>query len=179
MLVRQGNLWTMPADARCITTNGMTRPSDGKAVMGGGCALDARNRYPGLDTYLGLLLHDHGNHVFVLMEEAKEPRPTGVWNLVSFPTKHHYKDDSDLDLIRRSCAELMALADTEPNWQTILLPRPGVGLGRLSWPVVQKAISPLLDDRVVVIARDNRESSTPRGSCTGRGTSPALGRGAP
>lgn len=153
MLEQQGDLWRVLADARCITTNGVTRPSDGAAAMGKGCALEARRNYPGVDHYLGLLLNANGNHVYVIMEEAKEPRPSGTWFLVSFPTKHHWRDKSDLNLIRQSCAELMTLADEHPNWKTILLPRPGCGAGGLAWPTVRKAITPLLDDRVVVINR--------------------------
>lgn len=153
MREQTGNLWTLPADARCITTNGMTRPSDGKAAMGKGCALEARNRFPGLDTYLGLMLHDYGNHVHQLMQAPKQPMGTGTWVLLSFPTKHHWKDKSDLNLIRQSCAELLEVADTEPRWETILLPRPGCGAGGLSWPAVKAVISPLLDDRVVIVAR--------------------------
>lgn len=153
MLERKGNLWTLPADARCITTNGVIRPSDGAAVMGKGCALEAHGRFPGVANYLGLLLHDHGNHVHQLMQAPKVPMGTGVWVLLSFPTKNHWRDNADLDLIRQSCAELMEVADLNPGWQTILLPRPGCGAGKLAWPVVQRAIAPLLDDRVVVVAR--------------------------
>lgn len=151
MLEESGDLWTLPADARCITTNGTIR-GDGKAVMGRGCAQEARNRYPGLDTYLGLQLHAGGNHVHHLMQDAKEPRPTGIWVLLSFPVKHHWREKADLELIRRSCGELMLLMEVE-DWQRVLLPRPGCGNGQLGWDEVGPAIAPLLDDRVVVIDR--------------------------
>src|SRR5919205_1131805 len=122
MLERRGDLWILEADARCITTNGVTRASDdGPAVMGRGAAAEARKRYPGLDIRLGHLLQDHGNHVHMLMQEAKVPMGSGAWYLLSFPTKHHWRDRSDLDLIKRSCGELIALADQYPEWQTILL----------------------------------------------------------
>lgn len=153
MLQQTGNMWTLDADARCITTNGVTRPSDGAAVMGKGCAREARNRYPGVDVYLGLKISEAGNHVHHLMQAPKTPMGSGMWVLLSFPTKDHWRDKSDLALIRRSCDELMAIADTEPTWQTILLPRPGCGAGGLSWPAVEAVIAPLLDDRVVVVAR--------------------------
>ncbi len=152
MLEQTGNLWTLPADARCITTNGMTRPSDGCAVMGKGCAEEARHRFPGVDTYLGMMLDQHGNHVHQLMEAPKKPMGSGVWVLVSFPTKHHWREKSDLELITQSCVELLEVADTQPSWETVLLPRPGCGAGGLSWSVVKQVIAPLLDDRIVVVA---------------------------
>ncbi len=163
MLEQSGNLWTLPADARCITTNGITRPSDGAAVMGKGCAEEARHRFPGVDAYFGLMLNHHGNHVYRLAIVPKQPltvppsertnETIATWSLLSFPTKIHWRDKSDLALIRQSCVELMALADDEPTWQTILLPRPGCGAGGLTWTEVEKVIAPLLDDRVVVVSR--------------------------
>jgi len=154
MLERTGDLWTLDADARCITTNGITRPSDGAAVMGKGCALEAHHRFPGVANYLGLMLHDYGNHVHQLCQVPKRPMGSGTWMLLSFPTKNHWRDKSDLDLIRQSCVELMEIADTEPTWKTILLPRPGCGAGHLDWDIeVRPAIFDLLDDRVVVVAR--------------------------
>lgn len=36
-----GNMWAIPADAYCITTNGFVK-KNGEAVMGAGCAKEAR-----------------------------------------------------------------------------------------------------------------------------------------
>lgn len=44
----QGDLWTLPAEFRCITTNGIWSKNTGEAVMGAGVALDAKRRYPDL-----------------------------------------------------------------------------------------------------------------------------------
>jgi hypothetical protein len=154
----RGDLWRIPAHVRCITTNGTVR-RDGHAVMGRGCARQARDDFPELAETLGRLLTRNGNHVQRLMAEMPLPgRPpglirTGFWELVSFPVKHHWRDRADLDLIERSCGELMDLADANPEWGVILLPRPGCGNGQLEWSEVRPRIAPLLDDRVVVIAR--------------------------
>lgn len=155
MLEEQGDLWVLPADVRCITTNGDVR-GDGQAVMGRGCAREAKDRFPGVATYLGLLLEQQGNHVHELMVSPHLPGTTiaETWDLVSFPVKHHWREPADLDLIVRSCRELMALADARPEWKRILLPRPGCGNGQLDWETqVRPAIFYLLDDRVVVVDR--------------------------
>ncbi len=142
MLEETGDLWTIPADARCITTNGVTNQA-GKAIMGSGCALEAKNRYPGIDSYLGSLLKAQGNHVHALT--AFSP------NLLTFPTKNDWRKPSDLDLISRSCDELMGKLDQEP-WTRVLIPRPGCGAGQLDWDIeVRPAIFSLLDDRVVIV----------------------------
>lgn len=147
MLEARGDLWELPADARCITTNGFVKTS-GLAVMGRGCALEARERFPGIDAHLGALINRHGNHVQVLPSTHRED-----WDIVAFPVKHHWRQLADLDLIVRSCHELMALAD-EHHWQRILLPRPGCGNGQRDWDIeVRPAIFDVLDDRVVVIDR--------------------------
>lgn len=147
MLEERGDLWELPADARCITTNGFVKTS-GLAVMGRGCALEARERFPGIDAHLGALINRHGNHVHLLQVHLPP-----VADLVSFPVKHHWFQLADLDLIVRSCHELMALAD-EHHWQRILLPRPGCGNGQRDWDIeIRPAIFDVLDDRVVVIDR--------------------------
>jgi len=141
-----GNLWTFPADARCITTNGAVTKS-GLAVMGRGVAAQAKERWPGLPGILGELLQERGNHVADLW------KPTGRPLLVSFPVKHSWRQPADLALIERSCNELMDLAD-RIGLRNIALPRPGCGNGGLDWAQVGPAIAPLLDDRVTIVYSD-------------------------
>lgn len=102
MLEEYGNFWDIKADARCITTNGALR-KNGNAIMGKGIALDARRRYPDLEIILGRLLREYGNHVFKLGN-----------GLISFPTKRHWKEDSDIELIKRSAQELVFLLKDDP-----------------------------------------------------------------
>jgi hypothetical protein len=148
------DLWTTPADARCVTTNGATR-RDGHAVMGRGTALQAAQRYEGLAVYFGRLLRERGNRVHVLLQAmATYPKEVELTEyLVSFPVKHHWREQADLDLIARSAHELVALADKHSMCR-ILLPRPGCGNGQRDWETeVKPILSPILDSRFVVVTQ--------------------------
>lgn len=144
------NVWDYlgKADAICVTTNGyVTRK--GKAVMGRGIAKQAVILFEGIDYKLGSLLRKHGNHVQII-ETCKST------NILSFPVKPEkvkyatdkvvkhaldkYKNNdivpgyyarADIEIIRRSCAELEKLIK-EKNWKEVYLPLPGSGAGELS-----------------------------------------------
>lgn len=100
-------------DAFCVTTNGVVK-KDGKAVMGAG-----------IDERLAFLLNNYGNNVYHLgsYEHGK---------ILSFPTKIHWRDNSDIDLIKRSCIQLEQLIDKH-GYTHVILPRPGCSNGKLSW----------------------------------------------
>lgn len=53
-------------------------------------------------------------------------------SLVTFPTKHHYRDNSDLDLIMRSAVQLKEIA-AKFQLSKIYLPPVGCGLGKLDY----------------------------------------------
>jgi len=148
MLEERGDFWSVPATYRCVTTNGVVR-RDGRAVMGRGTALEAVRRNPSIDLprVLGDLLRSRGNHVHLLS-------PT---NLVSFPTKHSWRECSDLALIRQSALELARLVAElrlGPDAR-VVLPRPGCMSGGLRWEDVRPVIAPILSDkRFVVIVGD-------------------------
>lgn len=58
---------------------------------------------------------------------------------------------SDLKLIERSTHQLVELAERY-QWKSVVLPRPGCGLGQLSWQdEVRPLLSTILDDRFYVI----------------------------
>lgn len=140
MLEAKGNLWNFKADAYCITTNGIIK-RDGRAVMGAGIALEALNRFPGIDERLGEYLNSEGNHVYILNYSPF---------VVSFPTKHDWRKPSSFSLIKQSAWELASLA-TDYNWSSVVLPRPGCGLGQLDWNDVRPMLKDYLDDRFTVI----------------------------
>lgn len=145
------NIWDAPADAICITTNGCFQV-DGTAIMGGGIALEARMRDPDIAHGLGLMLRMFGNHAFVLKPPlaASGARPYEP-AILSFPTKNHPANMSDLSLIRRSAAELVEITDDQ-GYENVYIPRPGCGLGGLDWEKeVKHLIKPLLDDRFTVV----------------------------
>jgi hypothetical protein len=148
------DLWSFsPADARAVTTNGFVT-SKGELVMGGGCAKEARDRWPQVPALLGEKVARLGNHLHVLLPESYG----GDVPLVSFPTKPAtgpngepgFKMPSDLKLIRRSAAQIVAVANAF-EWENIVIPRPGVGLGGLQWDVVKPLLADLLDDRFTIV----------------------------
>lgn len=114
-----------------ITTNGVVA-KNGDAVMGGGIALEARERFPDLPKKLGELLHNHGNQLFVFPE----------YRLVTLPTKNHFKDNSDIRLIKLGLKQLydFMFNHDECAIDKIYSPLLGCGLGNLSWEKVSKEI---------------------------------------
>lgn len=167
MLETTGNLWTTPADWRVITTNGDVK-TNGACVMGRGCALEACERFPGIDHVLGRMIQGLGNHVHVLKE-----------GILSFPVKHHWRDRADIELIRRSATELRDFCDGRGTgidyrgpFYRILLPRPGCGNGGLNWTDVKPILESILDDRFAVITFPERRPPWPIAS---KNTDPVSG----
>ena len=112
----------------CITTNGYLK-KDGTGVMGRGCAREAVEIDPSLPAILGSSLKRRGNNVSRLTPE-----------IIAFPTKHSWEQDSDPALILQSATQLKAMAEVTPNI-TYILPRPGCANGRLEW----KDVKPILE----------------------------------
>lgn len=144
MKIQNGNILDFIgiADIVCVTTNGIVK-NNGELVMGGGCAKSFKDRIPNLPTILGEKVKLKGNICLV----AGSIENTYI---VSFPTKHHYKDNSDLDLIIQSAKRIVQIADYYKA-QKIYIPSPGTGLGNLPKEVVYKALESILDDRFVLI----------------------------
>lgn len=136
----KGNLWEYPAQVRVITTNGSIK-SNGEAVMGRGCAREAVRKYPSFPIFLGTELQKFGN---VPLRFAWGTDPP-VW---TFPVKHKWWEVADLELIERSALHMQ---DFGTDFDSIVMPRPGCGNGRLLWEDVKKVIAPILDDRFTVI----------------------------
>lgn len=149
MIEVKGDLWKLPLDQtpalKLITTNGERR-KDGAAVMGRGCARQAKELLPGIDHKLGELLGKYGNRVLRLAA-----LPDGS-HLGSFPVKHSWREAADPQLIERSAHQLVELADRF-QYRQIFLPRPGVGNGRLDYasdvkPILEEV---LVGDRFLVV----------------------------
>jgi len=136
-----GDMWDYPLDIVqfCITTNGYVKTNK-RAVMGKGCAKQARDRFPDIDLALGKKIKLNGN-IF-------QPIYISPF-ILSFPVKHHWRDKADLDLIACSTLDLKKWAINRPQ-ATIILPRPGCGNGQLDWEVVKPIVS-VLPDNVHVI----------------------------
>lgn len=141
MMEIKGDIFSIPADAIGITTNGIVDRS-GRAVMGKGIALAFKNKYPGINLILGEKLK-LGNKVHLLI--------SGKPNIFSFPTKNHWKDPSDIELIKKSLLELVELTNSN-KWKKVILPRPGCNNGKLDWNEVRKYCE-LLDDRFYIYTK--------------------------
>lgn len=139
-----------PDEAIGITTNGCIK-KDGTAVMGRGMALYADQRF-GLSETLGRYLAEYGNQAFYL--GVRQDRRTGrSMSVVSFPTKHDWRDYSDLNLIVQSCHQAMSICD-KFGIRKFYLTKPGCANGRLDWEsMVRPVIEPILDDRFVIADR--------------------------
>lgn len=142
MLDVKVDLWSEPCTGLCITTNGYVKPN-GRAVMGRGCALEAKKKFPDIDYTLGRVIKQFGNHVHPL-------RIDGQKVIYSFPVKHNWWEQADIDLIKQSCRELAEFAKGAGH-KLILLPRPGCGNGHLRWEYVKPVIEELLPCNVVIV----------------------------
>lgn len=145
-------------DWACITTNGEVR-SDGTAVMGRGIALQAKTRWPGVAAVLANEIRQNGNVPNFIgyvdrylrwsfsWPPPKDLKQTLLW---SFPTKHHWKEPSDINLIVDS-AKFLVIEATDFDDIEIAIPRPGCSNGGLSWDFVRPHLARVLDDRFTII----------------------------
>lgn len=142
---------TRSFEAVCVTTNGIVK-NNGDAVMGAGIAKECANLFPDIPRKLGNALTAGGNRVYDLGLVFRHNRE---FRLYSFPTKSHWKEDSDINLIRKSCVEL-SMECSRSGIMKCYLPKPGCNNGHLDWEsVVKPVISEILDDRFVVIDRES------------------------
>ena len=154
-------------DAICITTNGQfTR--DGRAAMGGGCAGICAERWPDTSFRLGKCLKNFmtnvpfvigaldtkGNYIEPTMKKIKEKSFKCL--IFSFPTINNLIDGANLELIKNSAKELKILADRF-ELRSIIIPRPGVGIGGLSWSDVKPILAEILDDRFTIVSFEHEE----------------------
>jgi hypothetical protein len=133
------NMWDIASDATLVTTNGVLK-KDGTLVMGAGVALQAALRNPYIPKILGKHVSENGN-IPLYIPEAK---------IISFPTKHHWKDNSDIDLIIKS-ANLIVSIVNEHNLKSIVSSKPGCGLGGLNWEEVKSHLENIFDDRFTIV----------------------------
>ena len=135
------------SEAICITTNGMCK-KDGTAVMGKGIAKDANELY-GISEKLGVYLTKYGNRAFDMGLYSAYGQVEH--HVLTFPTKHDWRDNSDIFLIKKSAEEIVRICDAR-GINKIYLPPVGCTNGKLDYnTVVKPAIKDILDDRFVVI----------------------------
>ncbi len=158
MLEAKGDIFKLMqnADGICVTTNGVVKQS-GELVMGAGIALSFKQRWPDLPAEFGKWVKLMGN-VPCVVAKPINVSAAGVFNsdsrtifILSYPTKHDYREDSDLNLIYHGAHKLVEWTN-RLKMNKVLLTRPGCGLGKRSWEhEVRPLISPILDDRFTVL----------------------------
>jgi len=131
-----GNLWNSDCTYTAVTTNGIIK-RNGDLVMGAGIAKQAVQRFPRLPRILAQHVKARGN-IPCLVPECK---------IISFPTKHNWRNPSDPNLIIQSARLAM---DLLPKDCTCAMSRPGCGNGSLKWEQVKPLIEDILDDRFIV-----------------------------
>ncbi len=157
MFEGKGNLWDhKQADGylKVITTNGFVK-ANGEAVMGAGCAKEAKELWPDLPKRLGAEINRWGNNVFFIGDPAPDNLDiiSHEKSIITFPVKHHWKEKADLRLIEKSAHQIMDLADAiDGDWRYVL-PRPGCGNGKLEWSDVKPVLQSILDTRFIVITK--------------------------
>lgn len=144
-----------PIVAKCFTSNGIVR-KDGRLSMGRGSALAVRDNYENVDLALGNYIKLYGNEVAVVSNALN--KVLGIHEtIVSFPTKNHFRDASDIDLIIESCIELSKVAHVfrtkTGEGGYVLLPCPGATNGWLPWETTREIIEDLLPSNVILIGK--------------------------
>lgn len=136
MKTDHGDVWSYQAEWRIITTNGILN-RNGHLVMGAGIAAQAKRYFPNLPEILGRWVKCKGNTPCFVRD----------YKIISFPTKHHYRDRSPFPLIRQSAT----IIQEDPRVTTAVMPPPGCGLGGWRWNEIMPMLSEILDDRFTVL----------------------------
>lgn len=110
-------------------------PVNTVGVMGNGLACAFKNRFPGLyDAYVKAcragVFHTKGYFVFETQFKKK---------ILCFPTKRHWRHDSQIEWIRRNL-EKLAKTYKEDGITSITFPPIGCGKGNLPWSAVKPVL---------------------------------------
>lgn len=149
-------------DAICITTNGAIK-SNGELVMGAGVAKEFYDRYNeqffisrilAQKLYRGpqlphLHVVDKKDNICYKCVDAEDNQGTYI---LSFPTKNHFQDKGDLELIKQSARRMVWIANNY-KLKSVIIPSPGTGCGKLSKEEVYKELSNILDKRFYIITK--------------------------
>lgn len=170
MIEMYADIWKLydAGEIVCITTNGYVK-RNGKAVMGRGTAYQAVQRWPNMPTLLGKSIRQAGNIVHLIRPELLAFPVKGTdgisdgTNVVTHLRRRYPKGDivpgwalkADLDIIRRSLAELAELRE-EYGWKQVYLPRPGCGAGELDWETQVRPLCREHGDWLIVVDRPRR-----------------------
>jgi O-acetyl-ADP-ribose deacetylase (regulator of RNase III) len=132
-----GNLLTHPAQTIICPVNTV-------GVMGAGLALAMRNRIRGLNDFYKIQCNT-GKLVAGIC--INYPIPNKEQQILLFPTKEHWKDNSTVELVESALIYLTTNLELL-NIKQIALPPIGCGLGKLDYtkhlkPLITKYLEPL------------------------------------
>lgn len=150
-IIRQ-DIWKYLTEGWCVVipTNSHVN-ANGIAAMSDSIAHQAKFLFKNLSLTLGNLIKTQGSKVFVLERQR----------LICFPTKEYWKDDSSLEIIEKSCEQLVTYMKALPNIK-VAMPKVGCGFGNLKWDdvasVIQKYFGGFSEDRFVIV--DNEQGKT-------------------
>ncbi len=130
-------------DAICFTSN-RSLDTHCNLIMGAGIAKQFKDKFPHLPAEFGARALTDGSFNGLMVSDS-----VSDFYIVAFPTKNHWKENSDLTLIKNSFNILTMLLCTM-GWKKVLMTRPGCGLGKLDW---EKDVKPLVptDKRIHII----------------------------
>jgi hypothetical protein len=133
--------------------------ADGDLVMGAGLAKVVADNWPNVPRSFALQLRAYPRQM-PFCNVPFDRHGTRSVQLVGFPTKKHWSDDSSLTLIASGLHRLRTLMLGDDDVQTVLMPHLGCGHGGLSWyadvlPVVESL--PRRCRRRIVICDLNEE----------------------
>jgi len=140
-----------------ITTNGNVK-ANGEAVMGKGIALQARQRIEWLSYELGRKITENGNKTYWFNEIR----------IITLPSKHNWWEKADINLIESSIKDLVRIVDAQYPYlkdsdykKETCLVRPGCSNGQLDWKDVKPILEKYLDDRFIVVEKEEKRCSRP------------------
>lgn len=136
--------------AICVTTNGVVK-ANGELVMGAGVAKAFNDKFNGIALLLGQKVSKFGNHVYHACKYIPKNSDLEV-SLLSFPTKHDWRDKADINLIKQSALRLVKWAN-QTGATKIYIPSPGTGFGGLDKSIVYNVLNDILDERFTIVTK--------------------------
>lgn len=136
--VIQGDIWDYHKKGHFITvTTNCNKKANGQVVMGKGIALQAKQRFPDIPRKLGEVTDLRS--VVVFPEER----------IITFPTKINWYENSTIELISSSFAQLIIVVSTmlPERMKPVYCVKFGCSNGRLNWETqVRPVLEPFVDE---------------------------------
>lgn len=126
----------------------LVNPVNTVGVMGKGLALDFKNKFP--DNFKKYRKYCKSGEftvgkLLIISENNKK--------IVNFPTKLHWKNNSEINYILEGLAKLKTAIE-KYNIKSIAMPKLGCGLGGLDWNIVYSEITKWHNQLDKQIAKD-------------------------